>query len=119
MVEVSGSFFLNSFFGEIKENGLDDDFISIHHWLKWYKFGFTRLHDNLSIEIRNKRITRTKALEIIKKTKNITPYKDIIKFCNFTSITSKRFFTIAEKHRNKKIWKKDSKNKWYIKNYLI
>ncbi len=22
---------------------IDDDFISIHHWLKWYKFGFTRL----------------------------------------------------------------------------
>ena len=36
---------------------IDDDFISIHHWLKWYKFGFTRLHDNLSLEIRNKRIT--------------------------------------------------------------
>ena len=58
-------------------------------------------------------------LEIIKKTKDTTPYEDIIKFCNFTNITSERFFAIAEKHRNKKIWKKDSRNKWYIKNYLI
>ena len=46
---------------------LDDDFISIHHYLKWYKFGFTRLFDNLSIEIRNKRISREKALKIIWK----------------------------------------------------
>ncbi len=36
---------------------IDDDFISIHHWLKWYKFGFTRLFDNLSLEIRNGRMT--------------------------------------------------------------
>ena len=30
---------------------IDDNFISIHHYLKWYKFGFSRLFDNLSIEI--------------------------------------------------------------------
>ena len=41
---------------------IDDDFISIHHWLKWYKFGFTRLFDNLSLEIRNGRITREAAV---------------------------------------------------------
>ena len=37
---------------------IDDDLISIHHYLKLYKFGFTRMHDNLSIEIRNNRISR-------------------------------------------------------------
>jgi hypothetical protein len=31
---------------------IDDNFISLHHFLKWYKFGFTRLFDNLSLEIR-------------------------------------------------------------------
>ena len=37
---------------------IDCDFISIHHYIKWYKFGFTRLFDNL---YRNKkrRIKRT------------------------------------------------------------
>ena len=35
---------------------IDDEFlITIHHLMKWYKFGFTREWDNLSIEIRNKR----------------------------------------------------------------
>ena len=37
---------------------IDDNLISIHHWLKWYKFGFTRSFDNLSIEIRNGRFDR-------------------------------------------------------------
>ena len=45
---------------------IDDDFISIHHYIKWYKFGCTRLFDNLSIEIRNGRLTRNEALEIVR-----------------------------------------------------
>ena len=47
---------------------IDDEFlISVHHWMKWYKFGFTRLWDNLTLEIRNKRISRDKAISIVKK----------------------------------------------------
>ena len=98
---------------------IDDDFISIHHWLKWYKFGFTRLFDNLSIEIRNGRITRDKAIKIIKKDKFEPPMKDIEKFCHFTNINIKKFFEIAEKHRNKKIWIKDKKNNWMIKDFIF
>ena len=35
-------------------------------YLKWYKFGFTRLFDNLSLEIRNGRLTRDEAIEIVR-----------------------------------------------------
>ena len=97
---------------------IDDDFISIHHWLKWYKFGFTRLYDNLSIEIRNKRLTREQAIKIIKKDPNQPPKEDIKKFCKFVNISYKEFFEIAETHRNKKIWIK-KKNKWHLNSNLI
>lgn len=46
---------------------IDCDFISIHHWLKWHKFGFTRTMDNLCLEIRNGRMTRDKTIEVLKK----------------------------------------------------
>ena len=85
---------------------IDDDFISIHHWMKYYKFGFTRLFDNLSIEIRNKRLSRNKAISIIKKSSFIPPKNDINKFCKYVNISFKQFLVIAEKFRNKKIWKK-------------
>ena len=97
---------------------VDDDFISIHHWLKWYKFGFTRDFDNLSLEIRNKRITRLKAIKIISKKKIKPPLKDIQKFCKFIEISEKNFFEIAEKFRNKKIWYRKNK-KWYLKNFIL
>ena len=97
---------------------IDDDLISIHHFLKIYKYGFSRVHDNLSLEIRNGRVTRTEAIKIIKKKAFKIPYQDIKKFCNFIDISVKQFFIICEKFRNKKIWKKEN-NAWVIKKKLV
>ena len=97
---------------------IDDDFISIHHWLKYYKFGFTRLFDNLSLEIRNKRITRFEALNTIKKASFKPPLNDIKKFCKFLNISINQFFKISEKFRNKDIWSKKN-GKWVIKNFIV
>jgi N-acetyl sugar amidotransferase len=97
---------------------IDDSFMSIHHWLKWYKFGITRLWDNLSLEIRNGRIDRDSAINIIKNRKDETPLEDINKFCQFAKIEVSEFFSIIEKFRNQKIWKKNG-DKWTIPEFLI
>ncbi len=97
---------------------IDDDFISIHHWLKWYKFGFTRLFDNLSIEIRNRRMTRERALGIIQRAGDQTPLADIEKFCSFAGISVAHFFEICERFRNRKIWQKEG-GTWKIRDFLI
>lgn len=97
---------------------IDDDFISIHHYLKWYKFGFTRTYDNLSLEIRNGRMTRNEAVSIIKKLGDETPYQDIAKFCQFVGITRDHFFELIEKFRNQDIWIKRN-GSWMIDDFLI
>lgn len=98
---------------------IDDDFISIHHWLKWYKFGFTRLFDNLSLEIRNGRMTRERAIEVIRHTGDQEPVKDIEKFCAFAGITRRRFDEICERFRNQSIWKREADGTWRIPEFLI
>lgn len=104
--------------GYYKFADIDCDFISIHHYIKWLKFGFTRMFDNLSIEIRNKRMTRKRAIKIIKNnSQKIRPHEDIKKFCKFVNIKVREFDKIIEKFRDKKIWKK-TKNKWRIKNFI-
>ena len=55
----------------------------MHHWLKWYKFGFTRLFDNLSLEIRNSRDDRDERSRYLRQTGDDTPLSDIEKFCGF------------------------------------
>lgn len=97
---------------------IDDNFISIHHYLKWYKFGFTRLFDNLSLEIRNGRMTRGQAIRIVRERGDETPYEDIDKFCDFVGITREHFFEVIEKFRNTDIWSKRN-GKWVIKDFLI
>ncbi len=97
---------------------IDDDFISIHHYLKWYKFGFTRLFDNLSLEIRNKRISREQAIEIVRQQGDQTPREDIAKFCQFVGIGETSFFDRIEKFRNLEIWHKQNE-KWMLKDFLI
>ena len=98
---------------------IDDDFISMHHWLKWYKFGFTRLFDNLSLEIRNGRITRAAAIEILRKTGDDTPHRDIASFCRFCGIAEAAFHEIAERFRNPAVWQRRPDGTWYIPDFLI
>lgn len=127
--DINNSFKVASNFGfKVRKTGpkvgiynhtdIDCSFISIHHWLKWYKFGFTRDMDNLSIEIRNKRISRDQAINFIKRKGIKPPNQDIKKFCKYVGITYENFNQICEKFRNKKIWSKVG-NKWKIKDFLI
>ena len=97
---------------------IDDDFISIHHWLKWYKFGFTRLFDNLSLEIRNGRMDRTSALEILRSIGADKPEADIDEFCNYTGLSSAAFDAVCERFRNRNIWRREG-DIWKISNFIL
>lgn len=96
---------------------IDDDFISIHHYLKWYKFGFTRLFDNLSLEIRNGRMTRDEAIGILRERGDEVPHEDIAQFCEFIGITKEHFLEVIEKFRNPEVWVKRD-GKWMIEEFL-
>jgi N-acetyl sugar amidotransferase len=97
---------------------IDDDFHSIHHALKWLKFGFTRDWDNLSLEIRNGRLTRGEAIERVRELGDRMPYDDIRKFCDYVGITEQRFFEIVEPFRNRDIWRFEG-GVWRIEEFLI
>lgn len=96
---------------------IDDDFISVHHWLKWYKFGFTRTYDNLSLEIRNGRIAREEAVSLVRSRGDETPRGDIEKLCAFLKITVGQFYADCERFRNLDIWRFEGA--WKIPGFLI
>lgn len=97
---------------------IDCNFISVHHYFKWFKYGFTRLFDNLALEIRNGRMSRNQAINKIAELREQTPYEDIATLCAFLKIPEKRFWEIAEKYRNPDIWEKIA-GTWVIKDFLI
>lgn len=97
---------------------IDDDHVAVHHWFKWYKFGFTRLFDNLSLEIRNNRLSRADAIEIIRTRGDDTPYREIATLCEFLEISEDNFFEMASKFRNPSIWRQID-GVWQIPDFLI
>lgn len=97
---------------------LDSTNIIIHHYIKWLKFGMTRLNDNISVEIRNGRMTREVGVKILKSTPERVPIQEIKILCEYLSITEGEFWDILEKFRNKDIWKLDETGQWHIKHYL-
>lgn len=105
--------------GFYKFADIDDDFISIHHWMKWYKFGFTRLFDNLSLEIRNGRLSRNDAIAIVREAGDQTPRGDIAAFCKFAGIDAAEFQRIAEQFRNPAVWRRRADGAWHIPGFLI
>ena len=94
--------------------GVDCDFRVVHHFMKWYKFGITKLWDNLAIEIREGRMSRKEVVNLLKTNIEAIPRKEIKSFCNYLNIEENTFFEIAETHRNKNIWEKDINNNWYL-----
>lgn len=97
---------------------IDCDFISVHHHFKWFKFGFTRLWDNLAIEIRNGRLTREEAIRIIAERGDQTPHDDIQRFCKYLGITADEFRRVEDRFRNPAIWTREN-GCWVIKDFLI
>jgi N-acetyl sugar amidotransferase len=98
---------------------IDDAFISLHHFFKWPKFGFTRLFDNLSLEIRHGRMSREQAVRIIAETGDQTPYADIDRFCEFAKIPPSRFWDAVEHFRSPHIWQKLEDGTWFIPDFLV
>ncbi len=97
---------------------IDCDFISVHHHFKWLKFGCTRLFDNLALEIRNGRMTRDEAIEVIRQRGDQTPEDDIISLCEFLRISREHFAEIEEKFRNRKVWKRVN-GVWEIPGFIV
>ncbi len=93
--------------------------IVIHHYFKWLKFGFNRITDNASNEIRKGRMTREEGIKIARQKDGIKPPKEYIKaFCKQIQISENDFWQVAEKFRNHEIWKKNENGNWYIKEWI-
>lgn len=106
--------------GLYKFADVDDAFlITLHHWMKWYKFGFTRLWDNLSLEIRMGNLTRDQAIQVIQDHGEEIPKVEIQMFCKWSGITKENFMNTAESFRNKDVWEKGRIKDFLIKDWEV
>lgn len=97
---------------------IDCRFISLHHFLKWYKFGMTRAFDNLSVQIRYGMTSRDEAIDTLRRLGPQIPVEEIRAFCSFQGLPESWFWQVCERFRNPAIWRKDG-DRWAIPGFLI
>ncbi|MBI1888693.1 MAG: N-acetyl sugar amidotransferase [Candidatus Spechtbacteria bacterium] len=86
---------------------LDDSLVSIHDYLKYVKFGFCRATDHACLDIRNARMTRGEAIELVKKYDGRL-YRHVVEdFVKFFEITKEEFFRIVDSFTNKALFLTD------------
>jgi len=83
---------------------LDEEFTNINMMLKYFKFGFGRATDTVNEKIRLGLMTRSKAVEIVKKYDGVCDESIIKRYCDYVNISKNKFWEIANKFVNKKIF---------------
>ena len=91
---------------------LDGDLTQVNQLLKYIKFGFGQCLDHVCYDLREGRMTRDEAVELVKKYDGKCSEVYIEKFCNYIGISQKEFWRVTEKFRGT-MWKKDRKGNWY------
>ncbi len=85
--------------------GIDEKINRVHQYLKLLKFGYGRGTDHACEDIRNKKISRIKAINLVKKYDRVPLSEYFVKdFCAFLKISKKDFYKVLNKYTNKKIW---------------
>jgi len=91
---------------------LDSNLIQVAQLLKHIKFGFGQCMDHACYDIRENRITREKAIDLVKKYDGKCDEKYIKEFCNYIGISLEEFWRIADKFRGP-MWVKNSMGEWH------
>lgn len=78
---------------------LDDAIVAVHDYMKYIKFGFGRASDHASIDIRNGRMDRTVALQMVDLYDGELRPETKALFCSHYGITTEDFDAVVQKFR--------------------
>ena len=91
---------------------LDSDIVQVNQMLKYIKFGFGQCMDHVCYDLRDKKITREEAIDLVKKYDGKCSELYIKKFCDYIEIGTDEFWKIVNQFRGP-MWKKESNEIWY------
>lgn len=94
------------------------NYSDLHDYIKFIKHGYSKVLDHACREIRLKKLTRNKAIELVKKYISNKP-KNLKLFCDWLGITQNAFYYLIDQHRNKKIWIRNDNWEWELKNDIV
>ena len=91
-------------------DSLDDDWVTLNQMIKYFKFGFGKVTEIVSEEMRYRDMPREKAIEIVKLYDGKCSDSFIESFCNYLEISSDYFWQIVDGFVNKDLFEKVNGN---------
>jgi len=86
----------------------------LHDYIKFLKWGYGKITDHATREIRLKRLTRKEGIELVKRYQDQKP-QNLQLFLNWIGMTEKGFYYLVNQHRDQKIWKEKEGNQWELR----
>ena len=90
-------------------NNMHDN--GIHDWMKYIKFGYGRVTDHASRDIRNGDMTREEGIRLVKRYEAATP-SDIPRWLDYVGMRFNEFIEIADTFRSPKVWVRNEYGQW-------
>src|SRR3989338_1590950 len=89
-----------------------------HDYIKFLKFGYSKVYDHASRDIRLKRMTREEGIEWVRRYEEKIP-KDLSVFLQWVGMTEEEFLQYVDHFRDPKAWEKNQKGEWCLKDSVI
>lgn len=86
---------------------IDGDAHILNQLLKYLKFGFGFVTDEVGYDIRDGRLTREEGIRLVKQYDGKLSRKYIVEFCDYIDISETTFWNVVEKFVNKDLFYKD------------
>ncbi len=90
------------------------NYSELHDYIKYLKYGYSKVYDHASREIRWGRMKRDEAVELIEEYQIKKP-KSIELFCEWLGISESSLDYLLDQHRNKDTWERDDNWEWKLK----
>jgi N-acetyl sugar amidotransferase len=79
---------------------LDEKLVGLHDYLKYVKYGFGRASDHASIDIRNHRLSREEAVELVKQYDGKYPHYAVESFIEYSGMTKAEIDEVIDSYTN-------------------
>lgn len=95
-------------------SALDSDMVIMNQMLKYLKFGFGFATDEACYDIREGRLTRDEAIQLVKEYDGGCGERYVREFCDYVGISVEEFWRVTDSFVNKKLFRKEG-GRWVPK----
>lgn len=87
---------------------LDERLVGLHDYLKYVKYGFGRATDHACIDIRNNRLTRDEAIDLVNKFDGKYPHYGVKSFIEYSGMSKEEIDEVIDSYTNPIIFSQNS-----------